>query len=67
MIWPSLSVYCVVALIWIGAPAIGVSRTVSLKTTELTGGVSVGVGVTVGVLVIVEVGVTVGVTVGVLV
>ena len=67
MIWPSLSVYFVVSLIWIGAPAIGVSPMVSLKIAKLSGGVSVGVGVTVGVLVIVEVGVTVGVTVGVLV
>ena len=69
LISPFTSVLAVVALIMTGAPAIGVSCTVSLKVTCMTGGVgvavdvSVGVGVNVGVGVIVGVGVTVGVTV----
>ena len=55
------------SLIWIGAPATGVSRTVRRNTTALTGGVLVAVGVTVGVSVAVGVGESVGVAVGVFV
>ena len=64
---PDESVVTSVALIMIGAPAIGVWAITSLNVTATDGGVGVMVGVIVGVLVIVKVGVMVGVHVGVLV
>jgi hypothetical protein len=66
---PFVSVSCVVALTWIGAPAIGVCSIKSLNVTSWTGGVGVDVGVAVkvGVTVNVLVGVNVGVAVGVIV